>query len=456
MFDVAVKSKRIITPEGEKEGVVIIKDGIIIDIINSLDGAGERLIDVADKIVMPGVIDPHVHINEPGRTEWEGFDTATKAALSGGVTTIVDMPLNSSPVTTTADAFDQKVFLAMVESHVNFGFWGGIIPGNEKDIDPLINKGVLGFKAFLTHSGIDEFPNVTEEDLRKAMPIIAKHDLPLLVHCELTSPLSLGEGTGVRSYQNYLRSRPRQWEDDAIALMIRLCEEYNCHVHIVHLSSSDSIEQIAKAKQRGLPLTVETGQHYLYFTAEEIKDGQTQFKCAPPIREKENNDKLWQALKDGIIDFVATDHSPCTPDLKELESGDFMKAWGGIASLQFALPILWTAAKKRNCSLKDITKWLCENPAILIGRHGLKGQIAKGYDADIIIWDDTASFIVKEDIIKHKHKITPYLNEELFGVVEQTYLGGEIAFDNGSLKLNKGGILCFRNYERFLYLTKGK
>ena len=323
--------------------------------------------------------------------------------------------------------------------HTNCGFWGGVIPGNENEIESLINKGVLGFKAFLTHSGIDEFPNVTEDDLRKAMPIIAKYNLPLLVHCELTSEIQNSKfKIQNNSYQDYLASRPRKWEDDAIALMIRLCEEFNCRTHIVHLSSSNSIEQIVKAKQKGLPLTVETGQHYLYFTAEEIKDGQTQFKCAPPIREKDNNEKLWQALKEGVIDFVATDHSPATPVLKELQSGDFMKAWGGIASIQFALPVLWTAAKERNCTLHDIAKWLCENPAKLIGKQNSKGKIEKGYDADLIVWDEKKSFVVTENIIEHKHKITPYLNNELFGVVEQTYLSGENVFDKGTMVLHKG------------------
>lgn len=440
MFDIAIKSKRIITPGGEKEGIVIIKDGIIIDVVQTVNNQYENVIDVSDKVVMPGVIDPHVHINEPGRTDWEGFNTATKAALAGGITTLVDMPLNSSPVTTTVKAFEEKLAATKDQLHTNCGFWGGVIPGNENDIQPLINKGVLGFKAFLTHSGIDEFPNVTEDDLRKAMPIIAKKGLPLLVHCELTDNSQLTTHNS-RSYQNYLHCRPRKWEDDAIALMIRLCEEFNCRVHIVHLSSSNSIEQIAKAKQKGLPLTVETGQHYLYFNAEEIKDGQTQFKCAPPIREKENNDKLWHALNEGIIDFVATDHSPSTPDLKELDSGNFMKAWGGIASLQFALPVMWTAAKRKNYRLTDIVKWLCEDPAKLIGKQNTKGKIAKGYDADLIVLDEKRSFSVTEKIIKHKHKITPYLNAELFGVVEQTYLSGEKVFDTGTIKLNRGKVI---------------
>ncbi len=309
----------------------------------------------------------------------------------------------------------------------------------------MIKKGVLGFKAFLIHSGIDDFPNVTEEDLRKAMPIIAEYDLPLLVHCELGNEVEGHNSDVGRSYQKYLSSRPRKWEDDAIALMIRLCEEYDCRTHIVHLSSSNSIEQIAKAKSKGLPLTVETCQHYLYFTAEEINDGQTQLKCAPPIREKKNNEKLWNALKEGIIDYVATDHSPSTPNLKQMESGDFMKAWGGIASLQFSLPVLWTKAIEHNCSLNEIAKWLCENPAKIIGKEKTKGKIQKGYDADLVVWDEKRSFIVSDDIILHKNKITPYLGEELYGVVEQTYLSGEKIFDKGKMQLNKGKILLTNN-----------
>ena len=438
----ALHSIRVLLPDGIQEAVILIDKGIIIDVVNQLPTTDNiELIELGSKLLMPGVIDPHVHINEPGRTEWEGFDTATKAALAGGITTLVDMPLNSSPVTTSAIAFDEKIAAIKNKLHTNVGLWGGIIPGNDKEIEPLIQKGVLGFKAFLTHSGIDDFPNATEDDLRKAMPIIAKYNLPLLVHCELTDDEQRAKGIP-QSYQNYLQSRPKIWEDDAIAMMIRLCKEFNCRTHIVHLSSADSLEQIAAAKQKGLPLTVETGQHYLYFSAEEIKDGQTQFKCAPPIREKENNDKLWQALKDGLIDFVATDHSPATPDLKELLTGNFMKAWGGIASLQFALPVLWTAAKKRNATFNDMAKWLCENPAKLIGKENSKGKIAKGFDADLIVLDDEKTFVVTTEIILHKHKTTPYLNEQLFAVVEQTYLAGEKVYEEGKfVELNKGKII---------------
>ncbi|HEV8286740.1 MAG TPA: allantoinase AllB [Chitinophagaceae bacterium] len=447
MFDTVIHSNSVLTPTGIVNATVIIKNGLIADVVQ---GKLKNAIDVGDKVLMLGIVDPHVHINEPGRTDWEGFDTATKSAIAGGITTLVDMPLNSSPVTTTVKAFEEKLAacfdkLSMTSKlHSNCGFWGGIIPGNENEIEPLIEKGVLGFKAFLVHSGIDEFPSVTEDDLRKAMPIIAKYKLPLLVHCEVikNSEVRIQNTESTKSYQAYLNSRPRKWEDDAIALMIKLCEKYNCSVHIVHLSSSNSIEQIKGAKEKGLPLTVETAQHYLYLNAENIPDGQTQFKCAPPIREKENNEKLWQALKEGIIDFVATDHSPAPPAMKELQSGDFMKAWGGIASLQFALPVLWTAARKKNCSIVDIAKWLSENSSKLPGMQNAKGRIQKGFDADFVIWNSEKKFVVTENIIHHKHKVTPYLNEELYGRVEQTYLKGEKVFESGKfLKLNQGQII---------------
>jgi len=450
MSYLAIKSSKTILHDGEKNVVVIIKDGVIIDITNDFpEDENCRKLDVKNKVLMAGVIDPHVHINEPGRTDWEGFDTATKAAIAGGITTLVDMPLNSSPVTTTAAAFDKKINATKNQMHTNCGFWGGVIPDNANDIEPLIEKGVLGFKAFLTHSGIDEFPNVTESELRKVMPMIAKYDLPLLVHCELNYEVMGRESKANISYSDYLASRPKKWEDDAIALMIRLCEEFNCKIHIVHLSSANSIEQIAKAKQKGLPLTVETGQHYLYFNAEQIEDAgvaagqsKTQFKCAPPIREIKNNETLWNALKDGIIDLVATDHSPSPPALKESLDKNFDTTWGGIASLQFALPALWTAAKKRNCTLNDLAKWLCENPSKLIGKQNSKGKIQKGYDADLVIWDSENTFTVSEKMILHKHKITPYMHEQLTGIVEKTFLAGQKIFDNGNIKeLNKGKLL---------------
>jgi len=441
MIDLAIRSNHIITPGGPVKGVVLISNGLVTDIVAAPPDDARVVMDIGDKCLLPGIIDPHVHINEPGRTHWEGFDTATRAALAGGLTTLVDMPLNASPVTTTAKAFDEKAAAARLHLHTNTAFWGGIIPGNTHEIEPLIDKGVPGFKAFLTHSGIDEFPNATEADLRKAMPILARHGLPLLVHCELTDNPANEPAWAPTSYQGYLSSRPKAWENKAIDLMIRLCEEYHCPVHIVHLSSAEAIAPIQKAKEKGLPLTVETGQHYLYFAAEDIPDAHTEFKCAPPIREKANNELLWDALKTGIINFVATDHSPAPPDMKQLQSGDFSKAWGGIASLQFALPVLWTAARKRGASLNDIAQWLCEAPARLAGLQDRKGKIAKGYDADLVVWDPAKTFTVTPGIIQHRHKLTPYMGETLYGVVEQTFLAGTEVYNNGRFELNKGQLI---------------
>ncbi|HKR03972.1 MAG TPA: allantoinase AllB, partial [Bacteroidia bacterium] len=346
-IDFGIKSKKILIPKGIINGIILISNGKIIDVNDSLsfgEGRGEvfPIEDAGENIVMPGIIDPHVHINEPGRTEWEGFDTATKAAATGGITTMIEMPLNSNPVTTTKNNFQIKLNAAKDKLHVNCGFWGGVVPDNLNDLEELLESGVFGLKAFLTHSGIDDFPNTIGEHLRKALKVLKKYNKPLLVHCELDSvhdDLKFLE-QNPRSYSAYLKSRPKSWEDNAIKLMIDLCRETGVHVHIVHLSSANSIEQIRKARQEGLPLTVETAPHYLFFHAEEISEGATEFKCAPPIREKENNEQLWNALLDGTVDFIATDHSPAPPAMKEIESGNFKKAWGGIAGLQFSLPVV--------------------------------------------------------------------------------------------------------------------
>jgi allantoinase len=437
----AIISNRVITPGGLKKAVILLRDGVIVDVLSSLPSEDIPSINIGDLVLMPGVVDPHVHINEPGRTNWEGFDTATRAAIAGGVTTLIDMPLNSAPVTTNVEALQEKIRATKGQLHANCGFWGGIVPGNENDIEPLISEGVVGFKAFLTHSGIDEFPNVTKEDLRKAMPKIARYKLPLLVHCEISDNeiRALGAPT---TYLNYLSSRPHEWEDNAISLMIQLCEEFDCPVHVVHLASANSLVQIEKAKQRGLPLTVETAQHYLYWNAEDIPDGATAFKCAPPIRKRSNKEQLWLGLRDGVIDFVATDHSPAPPEMKEIGTGNFMKAWGGISSIQFALPVLWTATKKQHSSLNDLAKWLCERPAYLPGLGRKKGKIEKGYDADFVSWDPDKQFVVSEEMILHRHKLTPYMGEKLYGVVTQTWLKGEMVYEGGKfLHLNKGNLV---------------
>ncbi|GAA4354382.1 allantoinase AllB [Hymenobacter saemangeumensis] len=442
MSTLALQSRRVLLPDGEQPALLLLENGRIADILPHGSAVRAELLDVDDRAILPGVVDPHVHINEPGRTDWEGFDTATRAALAGGLTTLVDMPLNSAPVTTSVANFQVKLEATRGQLHTHCGFWGGIVPGNAAEVEGLIAAGILGFKAFLTHSGIDDFPNATEDDLRQVMPILARHGLPLLVHCELSQDDDSWKQNDHRSYPNYLASRPKSWEDEAIALMIRLCEEFRCPVHIVHLSSANSIGPIAEAKAKGLPLTVETGQHYLFFNAEDIADGQTQFKCAPPIRERANNEQLWAALQQGIIDFVATDHSPAPPDLKQLESGDFTTAWGGIASLQLALPVLWTAARQRGATLSDLTRWLCENPAKLAGLGQRKGRIAVGHDADLLVLNPDASFEVTPDMVQHKHKVSPYLYRQLYGVVEQTFLLGKQVYQRPAFtQLNQGEII---------------
>ena len=442
MPDLVLKSTAVVTPTGQRPALLVFENGRIADVLPYDAAVAAPVLDLGQAAILPGVIDPHVHLNEPGRTDWEGFDTGTRAALAGGLTTLVDMPLNSAPVTTSVENLRIKQAATQGQLHTNVGFWGGIVPGNAAEIEPLIVAGVLGFKAFLTHSGIDDFPNATEHDLRKAMPLLARHGLPLLVHCELSEDNNEWKKGDTRSYPNYLASRPKSWEDEAIKLLIWLCAEYRCPVHIVHLSSANSLAAIAEAKAQGLPLTVETSQHYLFFHAEEIQDGQTQFKCAPPIRERANNEQLWQALQSGLIDFVATDHSPAPPDLKQLASGDFATAWGGIASLQLALPVLWTAARQRGATLADIARWLSTNPAKLTGQAHHKGQITKGYDADLVVVAADATFTVTEALLHHRHKVSPYLGRELAGVVTHTFLAGEEVFRHPDfLHLNRGQLL---------------
>jgi len=438
MIEQIIRSRRVVTTLFIGPASVHISNGKIAAVREWDDiPSGTPLTDAGSSVVMPGNVDAHVHVNEPGRTEWEGYVTATRAAAAGGVTTIVDMPLNSIPPTTTLGGFDEKLASAEGKCSVDVAFWGGVVPGNTAELAPLIERGVRGFKCFLIHSGVDEFPHVTESDLRIAMPEIERLGSVLLVHAEVPGPIDAAAaslaGLDPREYDTFLRSRPRESENEAISLMIRLCRETGCRVHIVHHSSSDALPMLRAAKKEGLPLTLETCPHYLTFAAEEVPDGATHFKCCPPVRERENRERLWEAVTDGTIDMIVSDHSPCTPALKLQESGDFMDAWGGIAALQFGLPVMWTNLKERGLGIAELTRLMSAQPAKLAGLDDRKGKLAAGFDADIVIWNPEKQFTVVPEIIEHRHKLTPYSGMQLVGVVETAFVGGAIVYQNGAV-----------------------
>jgi allantoinase len=402
-----------------------------------------ELHDVGALVVMPGIVDSHVHLNDPGRADWEGFDTGTQAAAAGGVTTIVDMPLNSIPATTTAPALERKRSAARGHTHVDVAFWGGVVPGNDGDILRLWNEGVCGFKCFLVPSGVDEFPAVDAEDLRKVLPTLADCGVPLLAHAEVPSGLvPVPHGANRADYDTWLRSRPPAAEIEAIRLLIELCREHAAKIHIVHLSAADALPLIRDAKAEGLPITVETCPHYLTFCAEEVPAGATSYKCAPPVRGRDNREALWRALIDGSIDFVATDHSPSPPSMKP--AGDFVGAWGGIASLELSLPALWTEASNRHVPLPRLRQWLCAGPAALAGLTRRKGVLAQGFDADLVIWDPDAEFVVDAERLHHRHKPTPYAGRRLRGRVRETYVRGHLVYRDGDLKGSPAGVLIRR------------
>ncbi|KAF5307938.1 hypothetical protein FQR65_LT06505 [Abscondita terminalis] len=364
------------------------------------------IIDVGENVIMPGIIDSHVHVNEPGRTDWEGFETATKAAAAGGITTIVDMPLNSIPPTTTLKNFHEKLKVAEGKAFVDVAFWGGVIPGNADELISMVNAGVVGFKCFMCESGVEEFPKVTEDDIEKAMRTLEGTNIVLAFHAEVDGTVALGSNGGLKeNFETFLRTRPPTMEIDAINIIIKLAQKYRIRVHIVHLSAAGALPLIAEIKSKGVDLTVETCHHYLSLKSEDVPNKATQYKSAPPIRDLNNQKLLWEALKNGTIDMVVSDHSPCTADLKLQETGDFLKAWGGISSVQFGLPLFWTQLKNRGLSIFDINKYMTNNPAKLVGLHNVKGQIAPNYDADLVIWNPHATITIEESMIQHKNKV---------------------------------------------------
>jgi allantoinase len=449
--ELVIRGRRVVTENSVGPASLHITRGYIssISIFEDVPAGCELIEAEPDSIVMPGLVDTHVHVNEPGRTEWEGFATATRAAAAGGVTTIVDMPLNSIPATTTLAGFKEKLGATRGKCSVDVAFWGGVVPGNTAELTKLWDAGVVGFKCFLVHSGVDEFPNVTEKDLRAAMPELARLGATLIVHAELPGPIEAAcgqtsAGEIERTYEAFLRTRPRAAENEAIELIIRLSRETDCRVHIVHHSSADALPMLREAKASGVAITAETCPHYLHFAAEEIRDGATEFKCCPPIRERENREQLWDALLDGTIDMVVSDHSPCPPEMKLPEKGDFQKAWGGISSLQLRLPVMWTEAKERGLTINQITEWVCASPARQIGLAQRKGSISVGRDADIVIWNSDREFQVSPSLIHHRHKLTPYAGEVLKGVVEKTFLRGQMVYDGAEFVSARGQVLLRR------------
>ncbi|MFM8269886.1 MAG: allantoinase AllB [Pseudomonadota bacterium] len=430
-----IKSQNVLVSEKSerfgnlKPALIEIQDGQIAALLPYEHSVSGSLIDVGNKVVMPGIIDSHVHMNEPGRTEWEGIETATKAAAAGGITTLVDMPLNSIPPTTTVSALKLKRESAQKTAYVDYGFWGGVIPGNESELEPLVDAGVLGFKAFLIDSGVSEFPMSPPEVVEKSLPHLKKKGVPLLVHAELDLK-NEAHSFSTREYRDYLASRPDEWEVEAIRLMISLAKKIKTSVHIVHLSSAKALNDIRNAKNEGLPITVETCPHYLTLESEAIQEGATHFKCAPPIREKKNQDALWEGLKSGIIDFIVSDHSPCTPQLKKFETGDFDAAWGGIAGLQFSLPVVWTELTKRGFGIPELSFWMSERPARFLNLERKPGRIEVGADADLVVWDPKASFTLEPSQIYHRHTVTPYLGKTFQGRIEKTFVRGLCVYDS--------------------------
>ena len=419
MVDLVIRSRRAVTPSGERPAAIAVAGGKIVA-VQAYDAEIEaaREVDLGSAALLPGLVDTHVHVNEPGRTEWEGFASATRAAAAGGVTTIIDMPLNSLPPTVNAEALRIKQKAAYGQCHVDVGFWGGAIPGNASDLPALHDAGVFGFKAFLADSGVPEFPPLDRAQLAEALAAV---DAQFVVHAE--DPSHLREAASSQAYADFLASRPPDAEHAAVATAIEAARAAGARVHILHLSAASALPLIAKAKADGVRVTAETCPHYLTLDAGQIPAGATEFKCCPPIRDSANADLLWAALAEGLITGVVSDHSPCTPELKRKDTGDFAAAWGGIASVQLGLPVIWTAARARGHSLADVVSWMARRPADLVGLTG-KGRLAVGADADLVAFEPDATFVVDPARLHHRNPVTPYAGRELSGVVTRTWLRG--------------------------------
>ncbi|EGC31950.1 hypothetical protein DICPUDRAFT_57406 [Dictyostelium purpureum] len=455
-----LKGRNIIINNSIKEASVLVRNGIICGIkeynyepTEEFDLLiSKELSENKDIVIMGGLVDSHVHVNEPGRTEWEGFVCATSAAAAGGVTTIIDMPLNSSPVTTSLDSLNKKIEAMKDKLRVDVGLLGGIVPGNSNEIKRMVLEGgVVGFKSFLVHSGIDEFPHVQETDIQEAMEIMKSlaveeggRDVVMMFHAEIGEPIEkataklIEENADPRKYNTFLQSRPREAENIAINMILELSKKNNVRTHIVHLSSSDILDTLDNAiHKEKIPITAETTFHYLYFVSEKVPDGETLYKCCPPVREEENKELLWQALQRGTINIIVSDHSPCTLELKLVEEGDFMKAWGGISSLQLGLPIIWTEAKKRDIPIHNLSKWMSDEPARLVGLNDRKGSIKIGRDADFVVWNPKEEFVVDQDKLMVKNKHSPYHQQRLFGIIYETILRGDSIFKKDQERITK-------------------
>jgi allantoinase len=433
VHELALASTRVVTPDGERAGVVLVGGGRILEVVPP-DQAPAGTEDLGDQVLMPGIVDSHVHLNDPGRAHWEGFDTGTHAAAVGGVTTLVDMPLNCLPPTTTLGALDRKLEATVGRLHVDVAFWGGVVPGSEQELEGLHRAGVLGFKAFLCDSGVPEYGSFAPETVGGLLRRTGALGVPLIVHAEHPEVLAANPpgDADPRDHRTWLASRPPAAEEEAIRALIAGVRQTGARLHVLHLSAAGGGELLAVARAEGLPITVETCPHYLTIAAEDVPLGATDHKCAPPIRERANQDRLWQALAAGTIDAVVSDHSPCPPEDKSPERGDLMAAWGGIASVQLGLSVVWTAARARGHTLAELSRWMSAGPARIAGLRG-KGEIVAGADADLLVVDPDATWTIDATALHHRHPVTPYDGRRVSGVVRRTYLRGECIAREGEL-----------------------